>query len=46
MIRKLAAVIVATIERGNFEIADPIKTATPIFAITADAIPGMIGVVR
>ena len=44
--RKLIAVIVATRSRGNFEMASPTSTATPILAMKAIAIPNMIGSVR
>jgi hypothetical protein len=43
---KLIAVIAATSNFGNLEIASPIKTATPIFAMKAAAMPTMIGIVR
>src|SRR5207249_3538288 len=37
--RKLSAVIVATRDRGNFEIASPIITANPILDMNAVAMP-------
>src|SRR6266404_8226234 len=44
--RKLIAVMVATRGLGNFEMASPTSTATPILAMKAIAMPNMIGNVR